>query len=590
MGRRSKDRQPPRALLIGLTALWLTAVIALGFGAFRLLSPVDRSTQAETQGDQQLASLSAQTTAQSTPRPIPSPMQSFWRSLWQRATPTPVDATATATFTVEPTVTPTPTMTPTPPLPEPPFPTPIVDLEDRSIYSLNLRPQYVDDVDAVPDAPHYFIQAMLIPDETPIITGIQRVRYTNQESEPLNEVYFRLYPNLPAYEGSSTVNRVIVDSQLVTPTLEYGNSALRIPLTDPLEPGEVVDMTLWFFVTMPTTVRPGSAGSGLYGFFQGVYDMAAFYPTLAVYDQNGWNLGITQTFGDSTFTDTAYYHVQLTVPTDQQVVASGSTIDRSNNGDGTDTWHILAGPVRAFYAASSARYQFITDTVDDITVNSYFLDNGLTGATTALNYATGSLAVFNRIFAEYPYQEMDVIAMPTTGFGLEYPGVIAIANRFYGEAGGAYAEAVVHEVAHQWWYNLLGNDQPDEPWLDESLSNYAYYLYFEEIGWTEMANAIMNNDFRYRYQVAQNLGIDRPVAGPVSEFDISNYINIVYSKGPLFFHAVRERMGDEAFFAALRDYADTHRYGIVYAADLMAAFARHTEQPLDDLYTFWIGD
>ena len=590
MGRRSKDRQPPRALLIGLTALWLTAVIALGFGAFRLLSPVDRSTQAETQGDQQLASLSAQTTAQSTPRPIPSPVQSFWRSLWQRATPTPVDATATATFTVEPTVTPTPTMTPTPPLPEPPFPTPIVDLEDRSIYSLNLRPQYVDDVDAVPDAPHYFIQAMLIPDETPIITGIQRVRYTNQESEPLNEVYFRLYPNLPAYEGSSTVNRVIVDSQLVTPTLEYGNSALRIPLTDPLEPGEVVDMTLWFFVTMPTTVRPGSAGSGLYGFFQGVYDMAAFYPTLAVYDQNGWNLGITQTFGDSTFTDTAYYHVQLTVPTDQQVVASGSTIDRSNNGDGTDTWHIIAGPVRAFYAASSARYQFITDTVDDITVNSYFLDNGLTGATTALNYATGSLAVFNRIFAEYPYQEMDVIAMPTTGFGLEYPGVIAIANRFYGEAGGAYAEAVVHEVAHQWWYNLLGNDQPDEPWLDESLSNYAYYLYFEEIGWTEMANAIMNNDFRYRYQVAQNLGIDRPVAGPVSEFDISNYINIVYSKGPLFFHAVRERMGDEAFFAALRDYADTHRYGIVYAADLMAAFARHTEQPLDDLYTFWIGD
>ncbi|MEZ4636161.1 MAG: hypothetical protein R2873_02860 [Caldilineaceae bacterium] len=128
------------------------------------------------------------------------------------------------TPTAAPTVTPTPTLTPTPPLPEPPFPTPVIDLEDRSIYALSLRPQHAADIDAVPDAPHYFIQAMLIPDDTPIISGIERVRYTNQETEPLNEIYFRLYPNLPAYEGSSAVNRVIVGSQLVTPTLEYGDS------------------------------------------------------------------------------------------------------------------------------------------------------------------------------------------------------------------------------------------------------------------------------------------------------------------------------------------------------------------------------
>src|SRR5690606_29132021 len=120
----------------------------------------------------------------------------------------------------------------------------------------------------------------------------------------------------------------------------------------------------------------------------------------------------------------------------------------------------------------------------------YYLDGGLNGAQAALNYATGSLAEFNRMFGEYPYRELDVLAMPTTGFGMEYPGVIAIANRFYGEAGGAFAEAVVHEIAHQWWYNLVGNDQPDIPWLDESLANYSYYLYFEATGWTEMRDSI----------------------------------------------------------------------------------------------------
>jgi aminopeptidase N len=218
------------------------------------------------------------------------------------------------------------------------------------------------------------------------------------------------------------------------------------------------------------------------------------------------------------------------------------------------------------------------------------LDGGLNGAQTALNYATGALEEFNRMFGEYPYRELDVIAMPTTGFGMEYAGVIAIANRFYGEAGGAYAEAVVHEVAHQWWYNLVGNDQPDIPWLDESLANYSYYLYFEAIGWTEMRDSIMNNNFLYRYRAAQNLGIDRPVGGPVIEFAPSNYINIVYSKGPLFFHEVRRRIGDEAFFAALLEYVQSYRYGIAYPPDLMSIFTRHSDQPLEDLYEFWIGD
>lgn len=587
MKRLSLDNQPPRLLLAVLIVIWLLAVGFIGYWGWRMVaSGAEKTSTVNSSVEMQQASAVLNTAAVAE---TPGPIQ---RGIWgwfQRPTPTPT-VTATATPTPIPTMTPTPTLTPTPVTPEPPFPTPVVDLTNRSIYNLALRPQFAGEVDAAPDAPHYFIQAMLIPDETPLITGIERVRYVNNLEIPLDEIYFRLYPNLPAYEGSATIHRTIVDSQLVTPTLEASNSALRIPLARPLQPGEVTDITLWFNATLPTSVKAGSAGTGIYGFYQGVYDLAGFYPTLAVHDQNGWNLDVTATFGDSTFTETAFYHVQLTMPSDQEVVASGTTIDRRNNGDGTHTWHMLAGPVRAFYAASSARYQYITETVDDVAVNSYYLDGGLSGAQTALDYATGSLAVFNDLFGDYPYRELDVIAMPTTGFGMEYAGVIAIANRFYGEAGGAYAEAVVHEVAHQWWYNLVGNDQPDIPWLDESLANYSYYLYFENIGWTEMRDAIMANDFLYRYNAARNLGTDRPVGGPVIGFTPSNYINIVYSKGPLFLHEVRERIGDDAFFAALRDYADTHRYGIAYPADLMDAFARHSDQPLRDLYDFWIGD
>lgn len=495
-----------------------------------------------------------------------------------------------ATSTPLPPPSPTPTATPTPI--QPPFPTPVVDLTDRSVYTANLKAAFAGDVNAVPGAPHYFIRAELIPGETPLVRGVQRVRYTNQEAVPLDALYFRLYPNLPAYNGHTAIGPVIVDNQLALPVLEYDESALRVGLAAPLPPGAVTDITLWFTSTLPTSVFAGTAGSGLYGFQGNVYDLSGFYPTLPVYDDEGWNLEITATFGDSTFTDAAWYQVELTLPAAQEAVTAGSVLERRSNGDGSDTWRIVAGPVRAFYAAASDAYAFISEEVEGTTVRSWYQPGGETGAQTALFYTSGPLKTFNRLFGEYPYNELDVIAMPTTGFGMEYPGVLALAQSFYGEGGGAYAVATPHEVAHQWWYNLVGNDQPDEAWLDESLANYAVYLYFEDVAWQEMQDAVMNNIFLYRYNAAQNLGIDRPVAGPVVGFDASNYINIVYSKGPLFFHAVRERMGDDAFFAALLDYAQTHRYGVAYPEDLLAAFRRHTDAntdaDIDALYRFWI--
>lgn len=486
---------------------------------------------------------------------------------------------------------PTATLTPTP-LP-PPLPTPEIDLTDYTIYRQNLLEEFAAELDGLRAAPHYFIQARLLPGDRPAISGVQRVRITNQEPVPLNELYFRLYPNLPAYGGSAQVGPVIVNNQFAETTTELEDSALRVALDsdslpDGLAPGAVADVTLWFTATLPTQVVAGTAGSGLYGVVDGVYDLAGFYPTLAVYDDEGWNLEITTTYGDSPFTDIGFYQVELIVPAGQTVVASGSEIAQSPGPDGTVIWRIAAGPARSFYAAVTDHWQVLQQHVDGVLVNSYYPAGELASGQTALTYTTGSLHQFGQMFGPYPYRELDVIPLPTTGFGMEYAGLFALAASFYSDAGGAFAIATPHEVAHQWFFNLVGNDQPDEPWLDEALANYAVYLYYEAIDWPEMQTAMLENVFRFRYNAAINLGIDRPVAGPVVAFDQSDYINIVYSKGPLFFHAVRERIGDQAFFAALRDYADQHRYGIAYPADLFAAFRRHSDAPIDDLIAFWL--
>ena len=479
---------------------------------------------------------------------------------------------------------PTAVSPPSSPLPTP-LATPVVDLEDTSLYQPALKPEFAADVDAVPEAPRYFIQAALDPNDPLTLTGVERVRYTNTEDVPLDAIYFRLYPNLPGYGGSMTIDQVVLDGVPVETRLEAGDSALRVPLDPPLLPGAGADLTLWFRETLPMDT---SAGYGLYAHADDVYALAGFYPTIPVYDDEGWNVEVAPPYGDATFTDAAFYQLYLTVPDDLMVVTSGSTLEISENEDGTRTWVAVGGPMRDFYVAMSADYEMASEEVDGTRVNSYYRSAQEEGGELALRYATDALRVFNQRFGSYPYTELDVVATPTRAGGIEYPGAIVVAQALYGQEGGFFELAAAHEVAHQWWYGLVGNDQLDEPWLDESLTNYTTYLYYEETAGSSGADRVKEGVFEEPYRMAQEEERDRGVGGPVASFSERDYGDIVYGKGPLFFDALRTELGDEAFFAALRAYLEAHRYGVAYPEDLIAALEETSGRQIDDLYRFWI--
>jgi predicted small lipoprotein YifL len=473
------------------------------------------------------------------------------------------------------------------PVSPPPAPvsTPVVDLQDLSIYQPALKPEFGADVEAVPDASRYFIQVALDPNQPADLIGVERVRYTNTENVPLDALYFRLYPNLPGYGGLMTVDQVILDGMPVEPTLEAGDSALRVPLDPQLVPGDLVDVTLQFRATLPTDT---SAGYGLYAYADDVYALAGFYPTIPVYDDEGWNVEVAPPYGDATFTDVAFYQVRLTVPDDLIVVTSGSTLETEENAGGTRTWVAVGGPMRDFYVAMSADYEVVSQEVDGTLVSSYYRSAQDDGGRLALRYATDALHIFDERFGPYPYTELDVVATPTNAGGIEYPGAIVIAQGLYNQEGGFFEMATAHEVAHQWWYGLVGNDQLDEPWLDEALTNYSAFLYFEKTAGQEAADLVKQQVFEGPYRTALARHQDRAVAGPVASFNEQDYGAIVYGKGPLFFDALRTQLGDEAFFAALRAYLKAHYYGVAYPDDLITAFEETSGQQIDDLYEFWI--
>jgi aminopeptidase N len=205
-----------------------------------------------------------------------------------------------------------------------------------------------------------------------------------------------------------------------------------------------------------------------------------------------------------------------------------------------------------------------------------------------LRYAADSLRVFNECFGQYPYAEFDVVATPTTAGGVEYPGIVVVSQRIYDQSGGFFQHATAHEVAHQWWYGLLGNDQVDEPWLDESLTNYSTILYWEEVEGPEIAASIIENFFMGPYEQAKTQGLDRAVAGPVADFSEGEYSVFVYAKGPLFFDALRREVGDETFLAILQTYYAEYKYGIVHPDDLLEIIEQISGQEIDSLFEMWI--
>ncbi|MCB0162786.1 MAG: M1 family metallopeptidase, partial [Anaerolineae bacterium] len=469
------------------------------------------------------------------------PACTAWPAIVQpSATPTDSVLALSLTPTSGPTLLPIPTTPPLPPtvtpIPTtPPSPTANMaesNFADLSPYYQAMRPEYVGDVDqvAAAGATHYYIEATLdFPSgdtggQVQLI-GSQQVRYTNNESIPLDDIYFRLYPNLPGYGGQMTVNTVIVNNQPVTPTLEADGTVLRAPLPSPLLPGEVATITLDFDAQLPNQPQNGY---NIFSYSNGTAALADFYPAVAVYDDEGWDIDIPPSYGDATYLDTALFQVKLTVPEAMVVAASGSLIDSQTNGNGTKTLALVSGPMRDFYIAMREDFQFASETVNGVTVNSYYPPDLAEGGQLALRYAADALTLFNERFGPYPYAEFDVVATPTTAGGVEYPGIVVVSENLYGQIGGFFEHATVHEVAHQWWYSLVGNDQIDDPWLDESLTNYSTVFYWEAYRGSDAAESVIEGFFTGPYKAAQERVGDRAVTGPVSAYTEGEYSAFIY--------------------------------------------------------------
>jgi aminopeptidase N len=270
------------------------------------------------------------------------------------------------------------------------------------------------------------------------------------------------------------------------------------------------------------------------------------------------------------------------------VAASGSLLDEAAHLDGTKTLSYASGPIREFYLAMHADFGVTSEAVEGITVNSYYPPELEADGKLALQYAVDSLRVFGKSFGPYPYAELDIVATPTTAGGVEYSGIVVIAENVYTQNGIFFPHVVAHEVAHQWWYSMVGNDQTNEPWLDESLTNYSTVLYWEETAGEDVAMNVIETFFLGPYRRAQNQNMDQSVLGSVFDYNQSEYGTIIYGKGPLFFDALRREVGKETYLEIMQTYFNEHKYGIARSEDLLETIESVSGRDITPLVETWL--
>lgn len=430
--------------------------------------------------------------------------------------------------------------------------------------------------------------SLIIADDYVHISGHLKVIYTNTENQALDEIIFRLFPN--GMGEYLQLQNTRINGEECQPVFSATKTTAQFNLKSPLQPGETNEIEMDFELVVPTDP---SANYGLFAFYDDILSLYEFIPLIPVYDEQGWFDQPSPEYGDQVFSDISFFTVSVDAPRALVLASSGvrTGLQEENHRQQAT---FVAGPVRDFYLTASPSYQVKSTQQGEVKINVFYPPMFPESGEFVLEVGKTALEVFSQEFGEYPYTEFDLVAAPMQGaYGMEYSGIVAIGSFLFnpqanvrGKSARAVLESTVaHEVAHQWFFNVVHNDQVNEPWLDEGMAQYATALYFEK-SQGNLAKEEFRQTWWSRWYRTNNATI--PIGMPVSAYSIVEYSAIIYGRAPYFIEAIQVKMGDEMFFEFLKKYYQTYQWNIANTEDFRTLAEEICECELGELFSEWV--
>ncbi|MET7911689.1 M1 family aminopeptidase [Streptomyces avermitilis] len=407
-----------------------------------------------------------------------------------------------------------------------------------------------------PAAPSYTVSLSSNTSGT-VWTGHESATFTNASSTALSEVYLRLWDN---YHGTCSSLPIAVSNVTggTAGALSVDCTALKIDLSTPLTQGQTATIGFDLGITVPS-------GADRFGYDGAFSFIGNALPVLAVKDAAGWHLDPYTNNGESFYSLAADFKVTLDHPSTLLVPATGASVDTPGSSGRTITT-ATASKVRDFAWAAGPFTKISGTSTAGTPINVYSV-TGISSANAQSMLTTAKTAVDAHAsrFGAYPYGELDAVIDNNFWFGgMEYPGfVLDLVS----------TTALTHEIGHQWWYGIVGDDEYNSPWLDEAFTDYATDLALSKTGtscwnsvsWASTAEKITNSMAYW-------------------DTHSSRYSTVVYGYGKCALHDLRRVLGDTAMAKLLKDYATSHWYGVSTTAEFKAAAQAATTT---DLTSFW---
>ncbi len=403
----------------------------------------------------------------------------------------------------------------------------------------------------------------------------ETILYPNHTGNQLNTLVLAIVPNL--WQDSFSLTSISVDG---TPTTTYSfeGQRLDIALSSFTKPEDILTINIQYSLSLPFAEQedPGISRPRIYGYTSRQLNLTNWYPFVVPYIDGDWVLHEPWYYGEHLVYDAADYEVNL------KFIESAITPIVAASGfpeQQADSTRYTITAARTFAIAASREFQVSSVQVGEVTVSSYYFPLSVSAGQAALQASAEALQVYSQRYGPYPHKSLSLV-MGDFNDGMEYSAFFYLSRDFYNLYDGTPANyltfVAVHETSHQWWFDMVANDQALQPWVDESLATYSELVYYENVH-----PDLVSWWWAYRIDFYKPQGFtDIPIYDGQG---FRPYTNAAYFQGAHFLKDLRARIGDEAFFAFIQDYLSQSRGKIVTATDFFRILSEHTSTDYSDI-------
>jgi hypothetical protein len=372
-----------------------------------------------------------------------------------------------------------------------------------------------------------------------LVTGRVTVAFTPDLA--VDELVFRLWANAPRSQadGPGLTVTSVETSVGVTAVEQPDPTVLGVRLGAVVGPGETVQATVAWSQVLPWRAEDRVAVGEDWARLGSVVPLLAWEPGV------GWSRGpATAGFAEATSSPAADWSLTVQAPEGYEVLASGVPVGPA--------WVAVGARDVAISVGRFQRATAVVEAPQPVEVTVAVALGVAEEPGTYLALVSEALVSFGSRFGPYPFPAYSLTITPDLGGGIEYPGHVM-------QGPGTGGRTTTHEVAHQWFYGLVGNDQGRDPVLDEGLASYAEL--------THLGISLDPVEWPLPEVAAGRAG------EPMAYWDghLDSYYEGVYVQGALALAALGPV---DVVDCGLRQYVAEQAWEIATPADLVATLAR----------------